>query len=83
MWAFASGWTDCKKQAKKIYSITARHDYAENPCEFIGDRTVPVAGMERSDLREFYREFGFDDAIAEHRASLMWRSWRRDCGCWH
>lgn len=61
-----------QEAGKKIYLITARHDYAENPCEFIGDRTVPVAGMERSDLRDFYREFGFDDAIAEHRESMSY-----------
>ncbi len=61
-----------QEAGKKIYLITARHDYAENPCEFIGDHTVPVAGMERSDLRDFYREFGFDDAIAEHRESMSY-----------
>ena len=57
---------------KKIYLITARHDYAENPCEFDGDETIPVEGMERENLRDFYREFGFDDAISEHRESMSY-----------
>ena len=57
---------------KKIYLITARHDYAENPCEFDGDETIPVEGMERENLRDFYREFGFDDAISEHKESMSY-----------
>ncbi len=61
-----------RRAGKKIYLITARHDYAENPCEFDGDETIPVEGMERENLRDFYREFGFDDAISEHRESMSY-----------
>lgn len=61
-----------KEQGKKIYLITARHDYAENPCEFDGDREIPVAGMERDDLREFYKDFGFSQAICEHEKSMSY-----------
>lgn len=49
-----------RDSGKKIYLITARHDYAEDPVEFDGDKTIPVKGMEREELRDFYREFGFD-----------------------
>lgn len=48
-----------RDSGKKIYLITARHDYAEDPVEFDGDKTIPVKGMEREELRDFYREFGF------------------------
>lgn len=61
-----------KEQGKRIYLITARHDYAENPVEFDGDRLIPVEGMERGDLRDFYRDFGFDEAISEHRESMSY-----------
>ena len=63
-----------KEQGKKIYLITARHDYCEdgNPVEFDGDELIPVKGMPRDELRDFYRDFGFDDAISEHRESMSY-----------
>lgn len=61
-----------RDSGKKIYLITARHDYAEDPVEFNGDKTIPVKGMEREELRDFYREFGFDGAISEHRESMSY-----------
>ena len=61
-----------KEQGKKIYLITARHDYAENPCEFDGDKEIPVKGMDRDDLRDFYKDFGFGDSICEHRKSMSY-----------
>lgn len=61
-----------REQGKKIYLITARHDYAENPVEFDGDQTIPVPGMPREELRDFYREFGFDGAVSEHRESMSY-----------
>lgn len=61
-----------KEQGKKIYLITARHDYAEEPCEFDGDKTIPVKGMEREELRDFYRDFGFDSAVSEHKKSMSY-----------
>lgn len=61
-----------RDSGKKIYLITARHDYAEDPVEFDGDKTIPVKGMERDELRDFYREFGFDGAISEHRESMSY-----------
>lgn len=63
-----------KEQGKKIYLITARHDYCEdgNPVEFDGDELIPVKGMPRDELRDFYKDFGFDDAISEHRESMSY-----------
>ncbi len=60
------------EKGKKIYLITARHDYAENPCEFDGEKEIPVKGMPREELRDFYRDFGFDDAISEHKESMSY-----------
>lgn len=63
-----------KEQGKKNYLITARHDYCEdgNPVEFDGDELIPVKGMPRDELRDFYKDFGFDDAISEHRESMSY-----------
>ena len=63
-----------KEQGKKIYLITARHDYCEDgePVEFDGDELIPVQGMPRDELRDFYKDFGFDDAISEHRESMSY-----------
>lgn len=63
-----------KEQGKKIYLITARHDYCEDgePVEFDGENLVPVKGMPRSELRDFYKDFGFADAISEHRETMSY-----------
>lgn len=63
-----------KEQGKRIYLITARHDYCEDgePVEFDGDKLVPVKGMPREELREFYKDFGFDEAISEHKESMSY-----------
>lgn len=60
------------KQGKRIYIITARHDYAEDPVEFDGDDLIPVKGMPREELRAFYKDFGFDAAISEHKESMSY-----------
>lgn len=63
-----------QKQGKKIYLITARHDYCEDdaPVEFDGDACIPVQGMPRAELREFYKDFGFEDAISEHKKTMSY-----------
>ena len=61
-----------QEQGKKIYLITARHDYGGESAEFIDDQVVPVKGMPREELRDFYREFGFDEAISEHKESMSY-----------
>lgn len=61
-----------KEQGKKIYLITARHDYGGDPVEFDGDELIPVKGMPREELRDFYKDFGFDDAISEHSESMSY-----------
>ncbi len=63
-----------KEQGKRIYLITARHDYCEDgePCEFDGKEMIPVKGMPRDELRDFYRDFGFGEAISEHKESMSY-----------
>lgn len=61
-----------KEQGKRIYLITARHDYGGDPVEFDGDRLIPVKGMPREELRDFYKDFGFDASISEHKESMSY-----------
>lgn len=61
-----------KEQGKRIYLITARHDYSGDPVEFDGDKLIPVKGMPREELRDFYKDFGFDCAISEHSESMSY-----------
>lgn len=61
-----------KEQGKRIYLITARHDYGGNPVEFVGEEEIPVDEMKREDLRDYYRDFGFDEAISEHKKSMSY-----------
>ncbi len=42
-----------QRTGKKIYLITARHDYGGESAEFIDDKVVPVKGMPREELRDF------------------------------
>lgn len=61
-----------KEQGKQVYLITARHDYSGNPVEFDGDRLIEVKGMPREELRDFYKDFGFGDALSEHKESMSY-----------
>lgn len=62
-----------KEQGKKIYLITARHDYDDNDSfESDGDKMLPVKAMPRDELRDFYKDFGFDGAISEHKESMSY-----------
>lgn len=61
-----------QEAGKRIYIVTARHDYSGNPCGFVGDKMIPVEGMPREELREYYYDFGFGDAISEHRKTLSY-----------
>ncbi len=63
---------DLQKCGKKIYLITASHDYEGESAEFIGDKIVPVKGMPRAELRDFYKDFGFEDAVSEHKKSMSY-----------
>lgn len=62
------------KQGKKIYVTTARHDYCEDgePAEFIEDKVVPVKGMPRAELAEFYKDYGFGNAIATYKDGMSY-----------
>lgn len=65
---------------KNVYITTATHDFAtgagmENgftPLKFIGDHTEPAEGMPREELREFYADYGFNQAYSIHEESMSY-----------
>lgn len=64
-----------KKAGKKIYLITATHDYyvegnnTGKAFKCVGDETVPATPTSREQLIELYHEFGMDDAVSVHKES--------------
>lgn len=58
---------ELEKAGKKIFVITAAHDYDDNSCGFVGDHTVPAEGTTFEELRSLYYDFGIQQAIAEHK----------------
>lgn len=63
-----------KAAGKRVYVITATHDYRENgvTAAYDGDREITTPTALRDDLFEMYREFGPDEALAVHRASMSY-----------
>ncbi len=56
---------ELKESGKKIYVVTAGHDVKKDPFAFPGtDERVVVEGIKFADLYGYYRDFGYDAAIA-------------------
>ena len=58
-----------KENGKKVYVITAGHDYNDSAYILKDDGRVPVEGTDFDDLCEMYRDFGYGDAIAFDEAT--------------
>lgn len=54
---------ELKAKGKKVYVITATHDYKEKCKKYVGDEIKDMPGLMRDELYDFYREFGPDEAI--------------------
>ncbi len=61
-----------KSSGKKIYVITAGHDFNEHPFAFDDNGRKEPEGTKREELYDLYYEFGFSDAIAVHKESLSY-----------
>lgn len=53
-----------REKGKKIYVITAGHDYNEYSYGYKNDERINVEGASFCDFTEMYRDFGHGDAIA-------------------
>ncbi len=63
-----------KNAGKKVYAITATHDYMDDDMttKYEGDEKVKVPSVKREELFDLYREFGPDEAISVHRDSMSY-----------
>lgn len=63
-----------KEKGKKVYVITATHDYDDNGLthKYDGDKRTEVESVVREELFDMYREFGPDEAISVHRQSMSY-----------
>ena len=53
-----------KENGKKVYVITAGHDYNDSAYILKDDGRVPVEGTDFNDICDMYCDFGYGDAIA-------------------
>lgn len=53
-----------KENGKRVYVITAGHDYNDSAYILKDDGRMPVEGTNFDDLCDMYRDFGYGDAIA-------------------
>lgn len=53
-----------KESGKKIFVITAGHDYNEWSSAYKNDERIDVKGASFEELYDLYRDFGYDDALA-------------------
>ena len=63
---------ELKASGKKIYVITAGHDFNERCFAFNDTGRLEFPGTPREELYDLYYEFGFSDAIAVHKESLSY-----------
>lgn len=65
---------DLKTKGKRVYVITATHDYQKNGTAdaYDGDNKITTPAALREMLFDMYREFGPDEAIAVHRESMSY-----------
>lgn len=63
-----------KERGKKVYVITATHDYHDGDVtrKYNGDEAVMVPSVKRDELWDMYYEFGPEEAIATHRDSMSY-----------
>jgi len=61
-----------KAAGKRVFVITADHDFNSEPWAYSDNSHHVVEGTDRSELYDLYHEFGFDDAIAVDKERLSY-----------
>ncbi len=61
-----------KDAGKKIYVITAGHDYNEKSRAFINDECIEVEGTPFNELPVLYKDFGYSRALATDERTLSY-----------
>lgn len=61
-----------KKSGKKVYVVTAGHDVNAEPYGYNDDGRFTVEGTTFGELYDYYKDFGYDGAIAFNREHLSY-----------
>lgn len=61
-----------KEAGKKVFVITASHDYNEWSRSFVNDELVPVEGVSHQELYDLYYDFGYSEALAVDKQTLSY-----------
>ena len=64
-----------KARGKRVFVTTATHDYRGEGKSYGFDKNnqrVDVPAFQRDDLREFYREFGMNEAVSVHEPTMCY-----------
>ncbi len=61
-----------EKSGKKIYVVTAGHDFNETPFNFTDAGRGTVEGTKFTELYDLYKDFGYTDAIAFNKEHLSY-----------
>lgn len=61
-----------KDAGKKVFVITAGHDYNEFSRAFVDDKRIDVEGTPFKQLPELYKDFGYSQALAVDEQSLSY-----------
>lgn len=71
--AFSALLRDFKeKTGKKIFVVTASHDCNENPFGFNENGRIAPEGTKFEEVYDFYRDFGYDEAIEFNREHMSY-----------
>ncbi|MBR3554169.1 MAG: metallophosphoesterase [Clostridia bacterium] len=61
-----------EKSGKKVYVVTAGHDFNDHPFAFNDSGRIEPEGTKFSELLSFYGDFGYNDAIAFNEEHLSY-----------
>lgn len=61
-----------EKSGKKIFVVTAGHDISRNPFAYDGGERISVEGISFDELYDFYKDFGYSDAIEFNKEHLSY-----------
>ncbi len=63
---------ELKASGKKIYVITAGHDFNDHPFAFDDTGRITPEGTKREELFDLYYDYGFSEALSVHKESLSY-----------
>lgn len=70
--ALADKLSELKKKGKRVFITFATHDFCKHAVKFSDDGDVDLPKYTRAQLRELYKDFGYNQAIAEHEGSYSY-----------